>query len=331
MHLKKRSRNLIIFFSSLLILFLIVVLLPVFGVRMVNLPHIFRAHRVAIKPVEPDEFASLTVPQLIEKAGDYFQVGEYDKSTRAYELALQKDGNAIGALAGRANLYRYHGQYAEAEKLLLKAVSVAPKNGWLHIELGKLYRNYNKHAEAEAEFAKAEEVDPTNDQIYSYGLGYLYRDEGKLDLSLQMFQKALDLNPSYFNYMGMGDIYRELKKYDESEKMFKKSIELNPKSEAYLGLGYLYLQQDKLPQAEAAFKGYLENIRTKSEVYYGLGLVYQKQNKPSDAERMFIKSADLNPQVGAYDMLAALYHTQGRTEDEQAILNKKAAMQNSKP
>ena len=67
-------------------------------------------------------------------------------------------------------------------------------------------------------FAKAISINPKDDKIYSYGLGYLYRDEGKLDEALKMFKKAVEINPSSFNYMGLGDIYRHLARYEDSEK-----------------------------------------------------------------------------------------------------------------
>lgn len=246
-------------------------------------------------------------PKLYWELGSlYYNEGKFEKSEESYRRALDLDPSEKSALISLANLLRYRGRFEEAEGFLKKAL-VSAQDEFVYIELGKLYRNWKRYDKALEMFQKAIEINPRNDLAYSYGLGYLYRDMGRFEEAERSFKKALELNPSSFNYAGLGDIYRDTKKYELSEEMFKKSIELNPRNEAYMGLGWLYLGQNKLDEAEQAFKKYLEVIRPKAEVYLGLGHVYTARRNFDEAEKMYKMSVDINPTDGGVEALENLY------------------------
>src|SRR6185437_4906202 len=115
----------------------------------------------------------------VKLGNDYFQAGRYNESEQEFRNILATDQNSEGALLGLGNVLRYRGRYEESETAFKKAVELDPKNSENYVELGKLYRNWNKWDEVEASLKMAAQLDPKNDLIYSYGLGYLYRDEGK--------------------------------------------------------------------------------------------------------------------------------------------------------
>jgi tetratricopeptide (TPR) repeat protein len=202
----------------------------------------------------------------------------------------------VRAYLQAGHTYRYWGKYAESEKMFLAAAALAPKDAWIYTELGKLYRNWNKDDEAEAALLKSVALDPTQENVYSYGLGYLYLQEKRYAESEAMFKKALSIDPrSDLALSGMGDLNRETGHYDVSESYFKKAFAVNPKSEAYLGLAWLYIKQNRFDDAVVPLRAFLANIREKGEVYYALGVAYTGKGDTADARTAFQKSVALNP------------------------------------
>lgn len=111
----------------------------------------------------------------------YFFHGKFDESQAAFEEAVSLNPRNESALLQLANLYRYRGQYVKSEDEFLKALRQNPDHENIYVDLGKLYRNMQRFADAERMFQTALRMHPQDDTIYSYGLGYLYLDMGKLD------------------------------------------------------------------------------------------------------------------------------------------------------
>ncbi|NQS90464.1 tetratricopeptide repeat protein [Patescibacteria group bacterium] len=183
-------------------------------------------------------------------------------------------------------------------------------------EIG-LKEDYAESILTEDSFKKAIELNPKNDNAY-VGLGWLYKDQGKLVESEQAFKKATELNPKNDSaYVGLlGQVYRDQVKYPEAELVFKKAIELNPKNDnAYVGLGWIYRGQGKFSQAEDSFKKAIGFNPKNYLAYAELGWLYRDQGKFSPAEDSFKKAMGLNPKNdNAYRAILGLYEEIGKPE-----------------
>jgi Tfp pilus assembly protein PilF len=63
----------------------------------------------------------------------------------------------------------------------------------------------------------------------AHNSGRNYLADGRADLALEQFKKAVELDDgNYFAYKGMGLAYAQLKNYKEAEKAQRKSLEINP-------------------------------------------------------------------------------------------------------
>ena len=78
-------------------------------------------------------------------------------------------------------------------------------------------------------------------------IGFDYRLQGKYDLAIKFFQKAIDIDPEYVSaYNGLGDTYFNQGKYDLVIESYQKAIAIDPNDAgAYYGLGSVYSIQDK--------------------------------------------------------------------------------------
>ena len=95
-------------------------------------------------------------------------------------------------------------------------------------------------------------------------------------------------------------LYRDMKKYELSEEMFNRAIEIDPKSEAYYGRGILYEQLHRYEEAASSYLLFIEKIREKAEVYNALSRVYAAQGLFKEALSTVDKALQLNPGNGFF-------------------------------
>lgn len=97
----------------------------------------------------------------------------------------------------------------------------------------------------EAQYKDVIAKDPKNYEAI-VGLGHLYFDTGQPEKAIEMYQKALEINPNDANVRtDMGTMYRNLGNFDEAIEEFRKSASIDPKHEqSRYNLG-VTLYQDK--------------------------------------------------------------------------------------
>src|SRR3989344_5695947 len=160
---------------------------------------VFISWRVFVRPStkqNPEE-----VNALVALGWQNYPIGKYDEAQKLFEQAINLAPDNPAGYMGLGNILRYRGNFEDSEKAYKKVLSLTPDDVQPYIELGKLYRAWHKWDEAEKSLLKAAKMKPDYDQIYSYGLGYLYRDEGRMQEALAMFKKAWGINPNEYNYM----------------------------------------------------------------------------------------------------------------------------------
>eukprot|EP01027_Heterolobosea_sp_BB2_P007225 GEZU01010763.1.p1 GENE.GEZU01010763.1~~GEZU01010763.1.p1 ORF type:complete len:560 (+),score=177.48 GEZU01010763.1:26-1681(+) len=107
-----------------------------------------------------------------------------------------------------------------------------------------------------------EEEDPTlppEDEIYN-NLGLLYDAQGKQKQALEMFMKAVSVNPynaTVFDNIGV--LYDKTKMLDSAKRMYSKALELDPNLvECRFRLGVVYEKQEAYQAAYREYKACIE-------------------------------------------------------------------------
>jgi len=80
-----------------------------------------------------------------------------------------------------------------------------------------------------------------------YNQGVAYEKQGKYDLAIESFKRAIDINPDYAEvHYNLGLAYHNQGKYDLAIESFKRAISIDPDlAKAYGNLGVTYEKQGK--------------------------------------------------------------------------------------
>ena len=159
---------------------------------------------------------------------------------------------------------------------------------------------------------------------YLQGRGYLqnYDRVENLDSAIQVFERALALDPNYaLAHAGLGDAY--WKKYESNkdpawiERSRKACEEANrldrQLSSAHVCLGTLYAGTGNYQEAAQEFERATESEPTNDVAFGGLADAYEQLGKPQDAEETYRKAIELRPHYWAsYNWLGVFYYQHAR-------------------
>ena len=114
----------------------------------------------------------------------------------------------------------------------------------------------------------------------------------KYDTVLEMYRKAIEINPeSYRTYFQLGLYNEHFKMYDRAVKMYKRAIELNSKDKvSFFGLVSAYKHLGRYDRAEEILKKAIEKNSGNDWMYGTLALLYEELGKYDLAKEYFKKT-----------------------------------------
>jgi tetratricopeptide (TPR) repeat protein len=180
--------------------------------------------------------------------------------------------------------------------------------------------------QAAANCNKAVEIDDRLPAVH-VTLGHLNLTRAKMDLALQEFQKALEINPRDASaVMGLARVYERMDHPGEAEANYKRAIALRPDYwDGYTALGNFYDRQNRPKDAIAQYRRVIELTPDNPEIYSNLG-AENVGIDDSAAEAALKRSIQLGPNYEAYSNLGWLFMTQKRWGDAMEALHKALAL-----
>jgi serine/threonine protein kinase/Flp pilus assembly protein TadD len=161
---------------------------------------------------------------------------------------------------------------------------------------------------------------------------FLYRrTRNGVQFAIQIFQKAIELDPRYAAaYAGLGEAYATLHyDYDTKDIWIEKAIESSLKalmydptlSEAYAALGLAYMSKKTLTAAMEASRKSIELDPNNFTGYWILGRSLHLADRDKEAVEMHQKAITLNPNFHtAYGDLRIVYARLGEKEKQNEVL-----------
>ncbi len=177
-------------------------------------------------------------------------------------------------------------------------------------------------------------LNPEAFDCYLRARDFLYRfNKNSLSFSIQLFQKAIDLDPRYADaYAGLAHAHASFYQlYERNESLLDKAIELSLKAlmydnslpEAYDALGLAYYNKGLFDEGITAGKKAIELDPNNFLGYWVLGRIYLASDKLIEAVDLFRKVTELNPNFYAiYGDLQIAYGRLGDKEKYNEILHK---------
>ena len=126
-------------------------------------------------------------------------------------------------------------------------------------------------------------------------LGVAYEKEGKYELALREYKKALDKKPNLTtSIVNMGNVYSKQGKYEEAEKSYLKVLSKDKNIEAANNLASLYIarNRDYEKGLEYLIKATSSLDQVPAYALDTLGVLYNRLGNDPKAKEMFLKACE---------------------------------------
>lgn len=227
--------------------------------------------------------------------------GAYHQASKAFQEAVNIDGNFVLARAGLARSWaeldyaeRAKDELLEVTKLERQGLAISPEDAlYLNAVTAMARRNWD---EAVTEYTKIAEQSPTESHVY-VDLGYVYENVGNPDKALEQYLKAIPLNNGQYAtaYLRAGIVYVRRQKWQEA-------IDMLDKAERLYDVG--------------------SNTEGLNEVLRYRGILFRERNRFNEARQQFetclnsAKGAGIeSQQIAALIQLSYLASLQGKAEE----------------
>jgi len=190
------------------------------------------------------------------------------------------------------------------------ATELSPNSVAAYESLGMVYRDVSTLAVGALDwgiktFGKAAQLEPTNPVLLTE-LGKLYAIKNDNQKAREMFEKAIELMPSYKDALA-----QDIAIYEKDQKLGDAIVKLEELSSKYplnieiiFQLGRAYYNNGQVSKAISQFNKVIELSPNNSNALYSLGIAYQRQGQVQEAINTFKKVLELNP--GSQDVINKL-------------------------
>lgn len=269
-----------------------------FYLQAIAYPYTIEGTEIAIKmlnnSIRLDPAFAPAYLELASRSHQISQVGKntsqaFDNAEKALIKALSLKSDFLPALASLGLIYTDIGKHEEADSLLIKALRINPNDAWIHFSLGYHYRYIGFLEESEKEIDTALSIDPQNPRFRSSIVTYMFL--GKYEEVLKSFN--LDSGSPYtLNYLG--EVAFRNGNKDLALEYFEKVLKIKEEiGEYYFASSFVeYMKGNIEKAAEFNLKREAENPND-SEIWYEIARVYGLFEMKKDCYRALNKSIDM--------------------------------------
>ncbi len=238
----------------------------------------------------------------------YLARNDASKSIEYFKKTVELEPGFAAAFNDWAMILILKGNFEEAEKILIKAISIEPKNLTFNINLIDCYKKLSKYQDAISLCEYLIKLDAKNAQAYDE-LGHIYYLTGDGKKAKEYYEKAIHANPAYAEaHYHLGVLYDKTGVTDRALTEYKAAIMLNPSHVyAYNNIGFALMNGLKLDEAAGYLEKAVEINPGFTFALYNLGIVYFNRNKGDDlskSKKIFTKILEIEPKESNFYKLA---------------------------
>lgn len=241
----------------------------------------------------------------------HLTVGNLDLASAAVETALSIDPNDATAIQTSAKLYERQGRLEDAESSFRKAITLDPEDIVIRDSYANFLFRQSRFEEAADEWRILIRLAPDHFGAL-VNLGSALSELGRIPESITMYERAIEIKPSYMAYSNLGTAYFRAQRYPKAVEAIKKAIEIDDSDWlAWGNLAFTYSWMDGLEQQAAeTFEHAIELAEAARSrhprdpyVHADLALYYAKTARPELAVQRLETAITLSPDTG--EVLAA--------------------------
>ncbi len=216
-------------------------------------------------------------------------------------------------------LLNFQRNFIWKDKLTLMQTMVkdAPNSAFAHYSLGIGYDSLGNLENAAEQFEKAIQLQPDYFEAHN-NLGIVYDQLGRTENALREYHIVLKLSPDNFRVRNnLGILYEKKGDHDSALREYQTAIRIDPANvHAFTNLGLLYRKLNRLADSEKAFKSAITLKKDDPVLYNNLGTVYFAQQSFDAAKNEFERAVALKPDYAeAHNNLGIAYRRLNRLED----------------
>jgi tetratricopeptide (TPR) repeat protein len=174
-----------------------------------------------------------------------------------------------------------------AERLLQRAVTEAPGDGWTWQQLSTAYRRCGKLAEAEVAAERALQFDPT--VVARTGRAEVLKAQGRYGEALEAYDEATRLFPGdVVARTGRAEVLKAQGRYGEALEAYDEATRLFPESAfTRIGRAYLLVLMQRLTEALASLPSGRPLTQQDWIAFHIRGMAHLRAGSLGDAQRLF--------------------------------------------
>lgn len=249
-----------------------------------------------------------------------------DKTLECYRKVLEANPLNRSVLVKLATILQtYYPENTEEaidcyEKLLEFDVDTAQ----IYYELGHLYMSKEDKLNSVSAFKLAVDRDPEN-PFFNNSLGYAYAKAELYDDAIELYQKAISLNPdpewTSIVCQALGSIYAENKgNVEAAVSTYQAGIILDPKNyDLYIALGDIYMADYDLDQAIRSYCDAITLNPDDARAYSKVGIALWEKDYLEEALVAYHKAVELSPENEYAQNNLGILYLDGLADAEEAL------------
>lgn len=276
---------------------------------------------------------NIDIADVLERSVSQHKAGDVDSARAGYLEVLREAPEHPAALNLLGTLDAQLGNLVDAERLLRKAISHAPREGAYYTNLAGILQQAGRHTEAVQAYRLALRIDPGQPEVLN-NFGALLLESGQVEEAEGCFRKVLELRPEAPEvHNNLGRALNNQRRFEEALLAFSRAVQLDPNfARAYNNLGHVYRALGRNTHAAASFQQAITLDENLADAYRNLGTVYLAQNMPEEAVECLEEAARRHPDnAGTYIDLGVAQHGLGRLDEAVSAYRKAVACDADNP
>jgi tetratricopeptide (TPR) repeat protein len=233
--------------------------------------------------------AGIRDPELIE-AGRALAAGELPEAEQRLRVRLKRASTDVAAIRMLAEVAGRLGRYADAERLLRRALELAPRFAPARANLAIALHRQNRPVEAIAEVDRLLDDDPANPvhrNLKAAALGRIGEYQEAVELYEGLIERFGDQHRLWMSY---GHVLKTVGRHEDSVAAYRRAIALRPGlGEAWWSLANLKtvrFDDDDVAAMEAALAGRLDD-EDRLQLEFALGKAYEDRRAFAESFRHY--------------------------------------------